>query len=151
MTRLPNNAPIIPRGIQSFAGTGCFDLPNQHALDQVFRHYFWHVHPLFPVINEVGFWEMHRTSSTMELVIQGKLSLLLLYGIMYTSSSVSYAIPCLILDSSEDQVVPTHDFSPVSWIPYHSSGNKRLLHSWTGIVDSCLLYGRYLLAYIAVI
>ncbi|CAM1508886.1 Fc.00g026250.m01.CDS01 [Cosmosporella sp. VM-42] len=87
LTWLPDNASIAPRDIRTLAGKGCFDIPNEHALDQLFQHYFWHVHPLFPIIDEVSFWEMHRSTSTVDLVINGKLSLLVLYGILYTASS----------------------------------------------------------------
>ena len=89
---LPNSTPDTSRDARFFADRGCFDIPSQHALDQLFQHYFWHVHPLFPIIDEVSFWEMHRSNSTLDLVLEGKLSLLVLYGILYTSSSVSYSI-----------------------------------------------------------
>ncbi|KAF7562021.1 hypothetical protein G7046_g2139 [Stylonectria norvegica] len=86
-TSLPNKTSLTRSDVDTLASKGCFDLPNQWALDQLFRHYFLHVHPLLPLVDEVQFAELHSSSSTVDLLMSGRLSLLLLYGILYTSSS----------------------------------------------------------------
>ncbi|KAH6983890.1 hypothetical protein EDB80DRAFT_591846 [Ilyonectria destructans] len=73
--------------VQMLAQQGCFTIPDQQALGQFFRQYFLHIHPLLPIIDEARFWEMHQQVTTVENILSGQFSLLLLYGILYVSSS----------------------------------------------------------------
>lgn len=39
---------------------GCLYLPEKTALDEFLHHYFLHVHPIIPLINEGDFWAMYH-------------------------------------------------------------------------------------------
>ncbi|RKK82613.1 hypothetical protein BFJ71_g15201 [Fusarium oxysporum] len=38
---------------------GCFKIPTRPFLDEIVRHYFLHIHPFLPLLNEGDFWKLY--------------------------------------------------------------------------------------------
>ncbi|KAG8665128.1 uncharacterized protein FPOAC1_013106 [Fusarium poae] len=69
----------------------CFHVPPRPMLDEFIRHYFLHIHPVLPVMDEVEFLDMFRTD-TITRPCQGQVPLFLFHAILFLASSyVSYA------------------------------------------------------------
>lgn len=63
---------------------GCFSLPGPAALEEFIRQFFKRVHPLVPVIDEAGFWDIYRNKTLSSC----KVSLFVLQSMLFASSTV---------------------------------------------------------------
>lgn len=57
---------------------GCLTLPSETALDEFFRQYFAHIHPIIPLLSEAEFWAS-----------DARIPLLLVRAILFIASPVS--------------------------------------------------------------
>ncbi|GKT53821.1 fungal specific transcription factor [Colletotrichum tofieldiae] len=63
---------------------GCLHLPARPMLDDFVEQYYLHVHPLVPLIDEGGFWDMY-SQTEKESVSDVKMSLLLFQSMLFSS------------------------------------------------------------------
>ncbi|KAK1969265.1 fungal-specific transcription factor domain-containing protein [Colletotrichum sublineola] len=75
---------IPPQDVNYLELQGCLRVPMRTILDEFVQHYFLHVHPLFPMVNEGDFWDMYCTNPYNH-VSTDKLSLLVFQAMLFSS------------------------------------------------------------------
>jgi hypothetical protein len=68
----------------------CLHLPTKPALYEFLRHYFLHVHPIFPIINERAFWAIYNDSSSQTSHTK-RIPLVVLQGMIFLACPVSWS------------------------------------------------------------
>lgn len=66
------------------ANKGSLSVPDAPALDELVRHYFLHLHPTLPVIDEAGFWESYTQCGAKT----AKIPLLVLQAVLFAGCPV---------------------------------------------------------------
>jgi hypothetical protein len=80
MFRLPQED-IQHRGAQS-----CLFIPRKLILDEFVQKYFFHVHPLLPLINDSTFWETYNAQQdSIHVSSHSTLSLLILQAVLFAA------------------------------------------------------------------
>ncbi|KAK2933519.1 Zn2-C6 fungal-type DNA-binding domain [Fusarium oxysporum f. sp. vasinfectum] len=64
----------------------CFQVPARPILDEFIRHYFLHIHPVLPVMDEVEFLGMFRTKNVTR-PCEAQVPLFLFHAILFVASS----------------------------------------------------------------
>ncbi|KAM5347621.1 hypothetical protein ACJ41O_007445 [Fusarium nematophilum] len=64
---------------------GCLKVPTRPYLDEFVQHYFLHVHPLLPLLNEADFWEVYEHDSTRPP--KNPIPLLLFQAMLFATST----------------------------------------------------------------
>lgn len=84
---------LPPDDVRFLETKGCLHIPRRQPLDELVRHYFLHVHPFLPVINEADFWKAYNQnhksdcqSSTSLFIFQAMLSVSCVVSIVALSS-----------------------------------------------------------------
>lgn len=67
---------------------GCFTLPQRWILDEFIRHYFLHVHPMLPMLNEAEFWTAYDGERPHNDPT-GKVPMIVMQAILFVCASVS--------------------------------------------------------------
>ena len=75
-----------PSDVRYLESKGCLHVPSGPHLDQFIRHYFLHVHPCTPLIDEGRFWDMY--SNTQDNKENGRISLLLFQAMLFAAVTV---------------------------------------------------------------
>jgi hypothetical protein len=70
---------------------GCFRLPSPLEIEEFFKEYFLHVHPILPILDEARFWAIF-TFKHQKDTESTRLSLFILQAVMFLSCSVSMKI-----------------------------------------------------------
>ncbi|KAH8685066.1 hypothetical protein BGZ61DRAFT_356240 [Ilyonectria robusta] len=72
--------------LNSLESQGCLSVPIKPILDELLQHYFLHIHPMLPLLDEGEFWESYDGES-VESNLDGKpqFSLLLLRAMLFAS------------------------------------------------------------------
>ncbi|KAF4493700.1 fungal specific transcription factor domain containing protein [Fusarium agapanthi] len=65
---------------------GCFSLPIHSILDEFLRHYFLHLHPMLPILDEGVFWDCYSQDASTG-PDKAKISLLLFQAILFNCCS----------------------------------------------------------------
>lgn len=65
----------------------CFQVPSRPILDEFVRHYFLHIHPVLPIMDEVEFLDMFRTEDIAR-PCEAQVPLFLFHAIIFIASSV---------------------------------------------------------------
>lgn len=82
-------APESSTGLDSYMeAMHCFELPEPTILDEFVRQYFLHVHPNLPLLDEGEFMETYRRGTSAGVQNQGGISLFVLQGMLYATSTV---------------------------------------------------------------
>lgn len=68
--------------LQYLAQIGCFTLPPKNTLDRMISSYFNFFHPVYPVLSRARFYQQYET------VLSGGVPMLLLWGMLYVSSTL---------------------------------------------------------------
>lgn len=87
----PKVKTILPQDLEFLYNQGCFIVPQRHVLDEFIHKYFSFIHPILPILNEADFWALYN-SKTSPSVCYDRLSILVLQGILFTSSTVRHAV-----------------------------------------------------------
>ena len=77
---------ILPEDLDFLDSQGCLDVPKRSLLDEFVRHYFLHVHPLLPIMDEEEFWKAYDETPGMDIE-PDQISLLVLRAMMFLSCS----------------------------------------------------------------
>lgn len=75
--------------MNSLESQGCLSVPIKPILDELLQHYFLHIHPMLPLLDEGEFWESYDGESA-ESNLDGKprFSFLLLRAMLFASCTV---------------------------------------------------------------
>ncbi|KAM5378583.1 hypothetical protein ACJZ2D_004382 [Fusarium nematophilum] len=57
--KIPNLHQLPQQDAAYLESQGCFKIPMRPFLDEIVQHYFLHIHPFLPLINEGDFWESY--------------------------------------------------------------------------------------------
>lgn len=68
--------------LQFLSQIGCFTLPPKQVLDRMVSAYFNYFHPVYPVLSRARFYQQYET------VLSGGVPMLLLWGMLYVSSTL---------------------------------------------------------------
>lgn len=79
---------LLPQDASYLELQGCLRIPKKTILDEYVKQYFLHVHPIMPLINEGGFWEVYG-STPVEGPRSEKISLLMFQAMMFAACAVS--------------------------------------------------------------
>lgn len=80
---------IKDSAITALESQGCLSVPMKPILDDLLKHYFLHIHPMLPLLNEAEFWESYDTKSAEgDLDEKPRFSLLLLQAMLFASCTV---------------------------------------------------------------
>jgi hypothetical protein len=74
------------RDVNMLEEQGCFRVPARPIMDEFVRHYFLHVHPVLPILDEGAFWSMYNQHD--QVVGSDRLSLFLCQCMLFAASSV---------------------------------------------------------------
>lgn len=74
---------LPPEDVEYLTAKGSRTLPDESAIEEFFRQYFKHVHPIVPVVDEANFWRIYQGGSG------AKLSLFVAQAILFASCTVS--------------------------------------------------------------
>lgn len=75
--------------INSLESQGCLSVPMKPILDELLQHYFLHIHPMLPLLDEGEFWESYDGESAEgDLDRKPRFSLLLLQAMLFASCTV---------------------------------------------------------------
>lgn len=88
---------LLPQDASYLELQGCLRVPKKAILDEYVKQYFLHVHPIMPLINEGGFWEMYG-STPVEGSRSEKISLLIFQAMMFASCAVSRNFQALSIE-----------------------------------------------------
>jgi hypothetical protein len=66
---------------------GCLKLPVRKYLDEFLAQYFRYIHPVMPLIDEGLFWEMYGDGNRVMYEWDPRISLLVLYSMLFASCS----------------------------------------------------------------
>lgn len=75
---------LPPEDVEYLTAKGSRTLPAESAIDEFFRQYFKHIHPIVPVVDEANFWRIYQGGSG-----GAKLSLFVFQAILFASCTVS--------------------------------------------------------------
>lgn len=78
---------VLPQDVSYLELQGCLRVPKKTILDEFVKHYFLHVHPLMPLINEGDFWETYG-SPLAEDSSSSRMSLLLFQAMLFAACAV---------------------------------------------------------------
>ncbi|KAF4973086.1 hypothetical protein FSARC_517 [Fusarium sarcochroum] len=93
--KLSHISQVSSESVDFLIDRGCLNVPPRRVLDVFVQHYFLYTHPLLPIMNEASFWRMYGSSDAeCQSASKDKLSLLVLYGIMFVSCSLLYDLNC---------------------------------------------------------
>ena len=79
---------LAPGDVRYLESKGCLHLPSRPYLDLFIRHYFLHVHPCMPVLDEGQFWDMYSNMCDNREGTD-KISLLLFQAMLFAATAVS--------------------------------------------------------------
>ncbi|KAH6869049.1 fungal-specific transcription factor domain-containing protein [Thelonectria olida] len=72
--------------VEYLESQGCFRVPTEPILDEFLQHYFLHVHPMLPILNEGDFWNDHSANAILTSTKQPPgPPLLLLQAVLFSS------------------------------------------------------------------
>lgn len=94
---ISNLAAIPQQDFQFLELQGCLHVPNRPILDTFIRHYFQHMHPMLPILDEGVFWDVYAQRPLAKQT-DAKVSLLLFQAMLFACCNVSrkgnlYALP----------------------------------------------------------
>lgn len=85
-----SNLEAIPQqDFQFLELQGCLHVPNRPILDTFMCHYFKHMHPMLPILDEGVFWDIYAQRPLAKQP-DAKASLLLFQAMLFACCSVSY-------------------------------------------------------------
>jgi hypothetical protein len=80
---------ISPEDISFLEEQSCFQIPSRPMLDEFVAHYFLHVHPIIPMIEEGDFWDSYTKAEQDRDPNLLQLSLTLFQCMLFSVASVS--------------------------------------------------------------
>lgn len=86
---LDNLSNILPQDVTYLEMQGCLRVPIRPHLDEFVKHYFLHVHPILPLLNEGDVWEMYGSQPSVSPA-SDKLPLLMLQAMMFSACPVGW-------------------------------------------------------------
>lgn len=86
---LGNIHKIPSQDVNYLESQGCLHVPMPPILDDFIQHYFLHIHPLNPLINEGDFWDMYAQRDGNQ-VPRDTMSLLLFQAMLFSSCTVRF-------------------------------------------------------------
>lgn len=84
----PTIRSIFDQDREFLVAQGCFTLPQRLILDEFIRHYFLHVHPMLPLLNEAEFWAAYDGKRPHDDTA-GKVPMIVMQAILFVCASVS--------------------------------------------------------------
>lgn len=85
-----SNLYIPPQDFQFLELRGCLRVPVRPILDEFVRQYFLHIHPMLPILDEGGFWDMYLQRS--DALHNVNISLLVFQTMLFNCCNVSSSL-----------------------------------------------------------
>ncbi|KAJ4205004.1 hypothetical protein NW759_014670 [Fusarium solani] len=82
----PTIRSIFDQDREFLVAQGCFTLPQRLILDEFIRHYFLHVHPMLPLLNEAEFWAAYDGKRPHNDTA-GKVPMIVMQAILFVCAS----------------------------------------------------------------
>lgn len=85
---------LLPEDVRYLETKGCLHVPSGAHLDQFVGHYFLHVHPCMPILDEGEFWDMYSSKRDDKKKPVG-ISLLVFQAMLFAASTVGIFLRAL--------------------------------------------------------
>ncbi|KPM43004.1 hypothetical protein AK830_g3536 [Neonectria ditissima] len=115
--------------VDSLESRGCLRVPVKPILDELVEHYFLHIHPMLPLLNEGDFWDNYDRTTNDASNNEPRFSLLLLQAMLFASCTLLYdlVVEPDHLSMAQASLLLTY------WCPSSSRGPKKPNSAWLSV------------------